>query len=130
MSFIGTAVGIGKKVIGAGKAAANSGGAADSDDSDKSATPLYDKIRKWSEKRTAQKNAGANDLSGVTAKLDSGEVEAKKGGKVKSEGLIKVHEGERILTKAQTRKYDEGPKTPAKKAPKKTVKKSAPRKRA
>lgn len=130
MGLMGIAVGIGKKALSAGHAAADSGSQAAPEDDDKSATPLYDKIRKWSEKRAANKNMGANDLSGVAAQTDSGASSAKKGGKVKREGLMQVHEGERILTKAQTKKYDEGPKPAAKKAPSKTARKSAPRKRA
>jgi hypothetical protein len=128
MGLMSMAVGIGKKVIGAGHAAADTAGAKPADDSNASGTPLFDKVRKWAQGRNANKNMGANDLSGVAAQTDSGSASAKKGGTVKREGLLHVHEGERILTKAQTKKYEESKTT--KKAPKKTAKKAGPRKRA
>lgn len=124
MGLLGIAKTVGKSL----KGAADSGGEAPA--AKPAGESAFSRISKWSEQRKVSKSLGANDLSGVTAKLDTGEVEAKKGGKVKSEGLIKVHEGERILTKAQTKKYDEGPKPAKKAAPKKkTASKAGPRKR-
>lgn len=78
---------------------------------DKDDPTLKDYVKKWK----ASKSGGTTNSadSGAVAGLDTsgGGVDSyKKGGKVKKTGLAKLHKGERVLNKKQTKKYDMGKK--------------------
>lgn len=56
--------------------------------------------------KTTQNKKKSGSSSGLSGLADPSSF--KRGGKVRKTGRALVHKGERVLTKAQTRKYDRG----------------------